>query len=194
MVTGQEHTDTVRDLKYCHTSKELASLGLDATVSIWDALLQPVRTIALDHADELVCMARRDDLLGVGSQNYVMLADPRDPRGVRNIPNPQRDQTVRSVSFHHDLITVGSGFGCISFFDLRAGRYLNWSGTRARGSSLELSQGWLSPSTLYGDALLSTTVPPACYSHCWDDSGTRLFACGGPLASGMVGCYLGLWE
>ena len=44
------------------------------------------------------------------------------------------------------------------------------------------------------DHFFLTPMQPACYAHCWDTSGTRLFTCGGPLAFGLVGCYMGLWQ
>jgi WD repeat-containing protein 40A len=34
----------------------------------------------------------------------------------------------------------------------------------------------------------------ACYSHAWDPSATRLMAVGGPLAYGLRGCYMALWD
>jgi hypothetical protein len=34
----------------------------------------------------------------------------------------------------------------------------------------------------------------AVYAHAWDASRSRLFACGGPLAFGLKGCYMAIWE
>ena len=36
--------------------------------------------------------------------------------------------------------------------------------------------------------------PNAVYSHCYDDSGTKIFVGGGPLPAGLWGNYGGLWE
>jgi hypothetical protein len=35
---------------------------------------------------------------------------------------------------------------------------------------------------------------PAIYTHCYDESGTRLFAAGGPLAVERQGNYASLWS
>ena len=35
---------------------------------------------------------------------------------------------------------------------------------------------------------------PAIYTHCYDTSGTRLFAAGGPLQCGLRGNYVGLFQ
>jgi len=37
-------------------------------------------------------------------------------------------------------------------------------------------------------------VGNAVYAHAWDPNGTRLFACGGPLAFGLRGSYMACWE
>lgn len=35
---------------------------------------------------------------------------------------------------------------------------------------------------------------PAIYTHCYDSSGTRLFAAGGPLPANLIGNYAGIWH
>ena len=35
---------------------------------------------------------------------------------------------------------------------------------------------------------------PAIYTHCFDETGTRLFAAGGPLQSSIVGNYMSLYQ
>ena len=37
-------------------------------------------------------------------------------------------------------------------------------------------------------------VGNAVYAHAWDPIGTRLIACGGPLAFGLRGSYMACWE
>ena len=39
-----------------------------------------------------------------------------------------------------------------------------------------------------------TKYMPAIYTHCYDQSGTRLFAAGGPLQCGIKGNYMGLFQ
>lgn len=34
----------------------------------------------------------------------------------------------------------------------------------------------------------------ACYAHEWDADGVRLAMGGGPLPSGLRGCYAGVWQ
>lgn len=35
---------------------------------------------------------------------------------------------------------------------------------------------------------------PAIYTHCYDSTGMRLFAAGGPLPATLVGNYAGVWQ
>merc|ERR1719266_3118568 len=46
----------------------------------------------------------------------------------------------------------------------------------------------------YMDHFQNQKYLPAIYTHCYDSSGTRLFAAGGPLQCGLEGNYIGLWQ
>lgn len=46
----------------------------------------------------------------------------------------------------------------------------------------------------YRDFFMDQEYPNAIYAHCYDDSGTKLFAAGGPLPAGLWGNYAGLWQ
>lgn len=35
---------------------------------------------------------------------------------------------------------------------------------------------------------------PAIYTHCYDESGTRIFTAGGPLPAPLIGNYAGIWQ
>jgi hypothetical protein len=59
---------------------------------------------------------------------------------------------------------------------------------------LETGPGWIQENATYFDYFGGRRVQHACYAHAWDPSGTRLFACGGPLAFGLNGGYMALWE
>lgn len=39
-----------------------------------------------------------------------------------------------------------------------------------------------------------TRYTPAIYTHCYDESGTRFFAAGGPLAIERKGHYASIWN
>ena len=46
----------------------------------------------------------------------------------------------------------------------------------------------------YQDFFVDQEYPNAIYTHCFDNSGTKLFAAGGPLPAGLWGNYAGLWQ
>jgi len=59
---------------------------------------------------------------------------------------------------------------------------------------LETGPGWVQENATYFSYFGGRRVHHACYAHAWDPSGTRLFTCGGPLAFGLSGGYMALWE
>ena len=84
------------------------------------------------------------------------------------------------------------------FWDLRAGKFLESTMNSNRVVHLEASRGWVKRDdqewlyNLYNYP--SQKYLPAIYTHCYDSSGTRLFAAGGPLFSDLLGNYIGLWQ
>ena len=64
----------------------------------------------------------------------------------------------------------------------------------SRAVNLKASKGWVKRNDQYMDQFQTQKYAPAIYSHCYDDSGTRLFASGGPLQIGLEGNYMGLWQ
>lgn len=46
----------------------------------------------------------------------------------------------------------------------------------------------------YQEFFAEQDYPNAVYVHCFDESGTKLFAAGGPLPAGLWGNYAGLWQ
>jgi DDB1- and CUL4-associated factor 12 len=115
-------------------------------------------------------------------------------------------------------LTIGTGTGAILFYDLRAAKYLR-SNQNQGEIMFKTNGGWVvSPiiSLILRSLLIliwifwirfaqpkqgmdetSQEFPryaPAIYTHCYDESGTRLFAAGGPLAVERQGNYASLWS
>jgi WD repeat-containing protein 40A len=59
---------------------------------------------------------------------------------------------------------------------------------------MQLGAGHLVTDRVWEEHFEGAAVYSAAYTHCWDPSGTRLFAAGGPLPFGLRGCYMGLWQ
>lgn len=59
---------------------------------------------------------------------------------------------------------------------------------------LALGHGWVDQNDTYHEFFAGVEVRHACYAHAWDPTGSRLFACGGPLAFGLRGGYMAVWE
>ncbi|KAL0027315.1 hypothetical protein WJX77_012210 [Trebouxia sp. C0004] len=59
---------------------------------------------------------------------------------------------------------------------------------------LQTGTGWLDHNHVYLDHFTGMQIWNACYAHAWDPSKTKLFTCGGPLAFGLIGTYMALWN
>lgn len=102
------------------------------------------RSFSLEHAEETVCLALESDgmLYAVGSQSHVSLYDVRSDKPVDIIGSNDPGAGVRSLSFRNLLLTVGTGLGSLSFFDLRTGSYLKHSDNNEK-ISYRSGKGWL---------------------------------------------------
>ena len=96
------------------------------------------------------------------------------------------DEGVRSLSVNGPVATTGSGFGTLAFFDMRAQRYLVIN-ERTQSLFYTTEEG------MHGKAHDTSTHNQAIYTHCYDFTGTRIFAAGGPLDSKKTGTYAAIW-
>ena len=129
---------------------------------------------------------------------------------------------IRSLAFNSEVLSFGTGSGYIFFFDLRAMKYLEMNCSHAL--VLKGGKGWTrvrircfclltkfsSKTNLLWFKKLNKLLfqfededvhygfgepsSPAIYTHCYDESRTRIFAAGGPLRADMCGNYAALWQ
>ena len=96
------------------------------------------------------------------------------------------------MTFNGNILTIGTGLGQILFWDIRACDFLESAMLPKRrvalnASSCEAHEETYSP-------FEEESYTPAIYTHCYDKSGTRLFAGGGPLQRDINGSYIALWQ
>ena len=142
-------------------------------------------------------------------------------QAVKKIPSRNSGCGIRSVSFKGNILTIGTGIGIMLFWDLRAQKFLESTMNSNRAVSLKASKGWLvsrethlfivpgigKTSLVYLhfqqrddlflqnlDGIQQQKYSPAIYTHCYDESGTRLFAAGGPLQCGLKGNYIAIFQ
>ncbi|KAJ3278394.1 DDB1- and CUL4-associated factor 12 [Borealophlyctis nickersoniae] len=218
VLSRQSHRSKVRDLQFnphANRSAAAATLSTDGTVKIWDvSTLTVADSIPLFHTNETVCLAL-DAAAGtyaVGSQCHISFVDPRVAAVVASVDSVDEGWGVRSLSIDNGVMTVGGGLGRLSFFDVRAQRYIGWEhqdadkrnfgnplnhGTPAKDGSpiqyLAVGAGWLQHDQVYMNHFQGLEVRNAVYTLSYDRTGTRLFAAGGPLQLNLRGCYAGLW-
>ncbi|CAL5228259.1 g11362 [Coccomyxa viridis] len=209
--TGREENYKVRDVKYDRQLGRVVTLTTNGAVQLWDPHLSHIRTVRLKHSKEVVCLAMTDSLVAVGSQSHVSLIDPRKKTPVQEVESLDHSHGVRSLTFLDHLLSCGSGRGRMFFYDMRAAAYLELdpldappvSQNSRPGSTLpdrttnflQCGPGYLNQTdAVYLEHFHGEQVFNACYSHAWDPTSTRLMCVGGPLAYGLRGCYMALWD
>jgi len=192
-----KQADRVRSLCFNHRTQEIAVVSLNGYIHCWNALrMKQVMSKRLPHTLENVCLSTDEEcqMYAVGSKAHTDLLDSRTLQSVRKIPSRNSGCGIRSVSFKGNILTIGTGIGLMLFWDLRACKFLESTMNSNRAVTLKASRGWVQRDDMYMDAFQNQKYFPAIYTHCYDTSGTRLFAAGGPLQCGLKGNYIGLWQ
>ncbi|KAJ3228385.1 hypothetical protein HK099_002890 [Clydaea vesicula] len=143
-ISKKEHFAKVRDLKYNAKVEQAGSLSSDGFVKIWDVKTGTnLDSILLKHQQEAVCMTvdYTNNLYAVGSQEHVSLIDPRSSSIVHIFESVDDRWGVRSMSIDRQTVTIGGGMGRISFYDMRAQKYIEWTTiNRDKNSSIKKRQ------------------------------------------------------
>ena len=192
------HQQKVRDLVIDRQTNQTFTLSADGTVKIWDsAKVKVTATVSLRYTSETVCMARDPvgRVVSVGSQSHISIIDPRVAKIVHTLESLDDGWGVRSMTIQNSLLSIGGGMGRISFYDLRAQRYIDWETPEGPSEQfLESGRGWICRDQTYRRHFQGMTVSNAVYSLSYDDSFGKLFIAGGPLQLNLKGSYAGLWK
>jgi len=202
--------EKVRSMCFNTRLSELAVISTNGFIHCFNALrFKQTMSKKLPHNKDNVCMAVNDDLqlYAVGSKGHTDLLDARTLQRVGKSISPRGGNSngangIRSVSFRGNILTIGTAIGTMLFWDLRAEKFLDTAPNGNRIATLKASKGWLQraydeggggyfPAMHGGDQSFKL---PAIYTHCYDQSGTRLFAAGGPLAVEHCGNYVALFQ
>ncbi|KAI8853554.1 WD40-repeat-containing domain protein [Chytridium lagenaria] len=205
VLTKKEHCGKVRDLKFNDFTKQTTTLATDGTVKIFDASrLSLAVSVPLVYTNETVClgMGVSENIYSVGSQSHISLIDPRVGSIVHMIESCDEGWGVRSMNVDNGVITIGGGYGRISFYDLRSQSYLAWRPRNKQDEEqpdveeryLQNGGGWLDRDQFYMNHFRGQSIRNAVYTLSYDPCGVRFFAAGGPLQLNLCGSYAGLWE
>ncbi|XP_014667872.1 PREDICTED: DDB1- and CUL4-associated factor 12-like [Priapulus caudatus] len=190
-----QKAEKVRALSYNNHTQELVVLSLSAYLHIFDAQTMKQKfSRKLPFCLENVCLTNHEDyeLYAVGSKSHVTFLDSRTLKPVNYIVSPYRGCGIRSISFQGNILTVGTGTGSILFYDIRQRKFLECH--CGQMSSLMVGPGYLHRDEVYQELFAGEVYRNAIYTHCYDASGTKLFAAGGPLPAGLSGNYAGIWQ
>jgi len=187
--------DKVRALCYNSKSEEVAVISINSYIHCWNArTMKQLMSKRLPHTLENCCIAPDEEyqLYAVGSKSHTDLLDSRTLQSVRKIPSRHSGCGIRSVSFKGNILTIGTGTGLLLFWDLRANKCLESTMNSNRAVQIKAGRGWVDRDDGFMDGV--SKYSPAIYTHCYDSSGTRLFAAGGPLQNSTMGNYVGLFQ
>nr|XP_018915665.1 PREDICTED: DDB1- and CUL4-associated factor 12 [Bemisia tabaci]XP_018915666.1 PREDICTED: DDB1- and CUL4-associated factor 12 [Bemisia tabaci] len=200
VVKTVKNADRVRSLVFNRSLNEIVALTLNGFIHVWktEEFRQKI-TRKLQSSQENACMAMHGSgtVYAIGSKSYTALLDSRTIQPIRKIVSKNNGYGIRSLSFQGDMLTIGTGLGTILFYDWRAGRYIVSKVNSSRTISLKTSRGFVQfADNDFVDHGFQQNLKylPAIYTHCYDLSGVRLFAAGGPLDSNTSGHYAGLWQ
>ncbi|KAF2354515.1 WD40-repeat-containing domain [Trinorchestia longiramus] len=188
--------DKVRAIIFNQRNSEIVALSTNAYLHVWspERFFQKMSR-KLPHAMENVCLTQMTDssLYAVGSKSHFTLLDPRTLHHVKKVSARINGCSVKSLSFHHDILTIGTAVGAILFYDMRAGKYMESTMNSGRAVMLKCSRGFVHLEEAAME-MPNVDYSPTIYTHCYDQSGTRLFAAGGPLSVSVRGHYAGIWR
>ncbi|KAK2083805.1 hypothetical protein P7K49_039041 [Saguinus oedipus] len=199
----------VRALAFSGKNQELGAVSLDGYFHLWKvrSTLSRLLSIRLPYFRDNVCLTYCDEMsvYAVGSHSHVSFLDLR--QGQQNIPplcSREGGMGVRSLSFYHHLITVGTGQGSLLFYDIRAQKFLEGRAPTGLDSALEpagrklkldCGRGWLNQDDFWFNYFGGMEeLPSALYTHCYNWPEMKLFVGGGPLPAGLHGNYAGFWS
>lgn len=187
-----EHQEKLRCIERLYHTPQFLTLSGDGTTKLWDCETVSVsRSIELADRQDLVALAVNEDrnVVAVGSQAGTFMFDPRESSALGRLECIGDRWGVRCLTFNKDVLTIGSGGGTIAFYDLRQA-----SLRRIQSSScLKCSSGSMQQPAESIAAEIGGTSPQAAYTIQYDCMNTKVFVGGGPLISGVVGCYAAVW-
>ncbi|KAG8509974.1 DDB1- and CUL4-associated factor 12-like protein 2 [Galemys pyrenaicus] len=200
----------VRDLAFSGKNDELGAVSLDGFFHLWKAggsTLIRQMSFRLPQCRENVCLTYCDEpsLYAIGSQSHLSFLDLRQGlQNIRPLCSREGGTDVRSLSFYQHIVTLGTGDGCLLFYDIRAQKFLEERASASPGPppgpvtrklKLTCGRGWLSHDDLWMNYFGGIEeFPNAVYTHCYNWPEMKLFVAGGPLPSGLHGHYAGLWS
>ncbi|KAI1278491.1 DDB1- and CUL4-associated factor 12-like protein 1 [Halotydeus destructor] len=203
VVTG---ADKIRQVMFNQQRMEIVAMSLNASIYAIDVYTMTVKeSKSLTVYQENVCLEQSADynVYAIGSKNAISMVDPRKLQQSDKITSNLNNSGIRSMRFNRDLLTIGTGNGQIMFYDMRNQKFLfpdtaleKFSDPthRARTSMLVSAEGHVDRDFNYYEAYHLFPYHPAIYTHCFDVSGTKIFAAGGPLPACITGNYAAIWS
>lgn len=191
-----ENIDRVRAMVYNPLSQNLATVVSNGFVHLWDVNnCAQITSTALPFLKENVCIAYdpNNHLYAVGSVSHVALLDSQSGKTIGSVCSSDQGAGVRSISFQDSVITIGTGYGSLLFYDVRMNKMLKRPDESV--CQQKTGSGWLRKDSVYQQYFSDTDCyPNAIYAHSYHPNSMKLLTAGGPLALGLYGNYAAYWD
>ncbi|XP_010633745.1 DDB1- and CUL4-associated factor 12-like protein 2, partial [Fukomys damarensis] len=185
-------TSKVQALAFSGKRHELGAVSVDGYFHLWRAhsTLSRLHSFSLPFDNQNMCLTYCDDfsLYAVGSQSSVCLLDLRQGHlnaGVQPVCSIDAGIGVHSISSYQHIITMGTGHGCLFFFDIRAQKLLmersvtspdSFPEPSGRKLRLMCGKGRLNPDDLWmNDFWGMEEILYSVYTHCYNWPEMKLF-------------------
>lgn len=182
-------TDKIRALHF-NPPHELTAVSLNGYIHSWDMrIFKGIFSQQLPYAEENVCLSYSDKYkcFAVGSSTHISLLEASKFKHIVSVNFNNETLRTRSVNFRDNMLTVGTGFGKMYFYDIIGNDLIRKNNMAV---FLNAYGGIMNTESSH----IVNECTPAIYTHCFDSSGTRLLTAGGPLPMEFQGYYAALWE
>jgi len=202
--TRRSHQARVRAMTYLEGVGRLATLSADGGLLAWDPLagLQPAGSYTLpQESEELMCLtseagggiAMHPRLLVAGGRSAIYVFDAAAGTSpVATLPVDDSGAGVRSLALRGHALVVGQADGYVTFIDVRHGAHLRRRLVSSAGFR-RLGGDPASSPHRPGTRTVDIANAQAVFAVGWSRDG-RLATAGGPLLTGVAGCYAGVWQ
>jgi WD repeat-containing protein 40A len=177
----------IRDVKVFDQRFDFVTVSSDEKLRLWDSKrLCPIVSINVDHGKELVCSAidQKTNIVSMGSLAHIQFADPRSNKVIASFNSLDEKWGVRALDFHEGLLTIGGGYGRLSYFDFRASKFL----PNGEKEFVEIEAAHVYPDSSRYSWIVDEVIgiPTAIYTLAYNQSRTDLFLGGGPTPVRLV--------
>jgi len=203
--TCHSNIGKIRNMTTLNAHQTALTLSTDGCIKLWDvASFVTFSSIALQHTKELIAFTTNGtNTAFVGSNQYITVVDLRSGKIVNSFRSMDDRWGVRCLEYGDNVLTIGGGYGRMSFYDTRNAKYLTWDNEASHSCFHESGKGSIVRNECYDANYSDSIVKHGICTISYNKDRTRLFAGGGPIQTELMyafhycliqrGSYASVW-